>query len=98
MSDRTITLVVQRKRQVFLSDNNFGEIVRIENTTVQMGFFPFHCCGDVLFDYRTKQFCGLTFCFYQSHGEIGAWRNSQNVNTSLRYLLVDSPGKLKADP
>jgi hypothetical protein len=98
MSTRTITLTVHGEKSVFFSDNDFGETVRIGSMIAQMGFFPFHSGGDVLFDYRTKQFCGLTFCFYQSYSEIQAWYESQNVNASLRYSLVDSPSKLKCDP
>lgn len=93
----TMTLVVQGEKKVFFSDNNYGDIVRIDNKIVQMGFFPFNCCGDILFDYRSKQFCGLIFCFYHSYLEIGTWFRSQGFNESIRLSLVDSESKLRCD-
>jgi hypothetical protein len=98
MHTETLTLVVRGQKHAFFSDNNYGESVIIDNVAAQMGAFPFNCCGDVLFDYRTKQFSGLTFGFWQSYGVVGAWWESQGFNESARYWLVDSPDKLRKDP
>jgi hypothetical protein len=97
MPTKTLTLTVQGKKHVFLSDNDYGDVVRIKNVTAQIGPFPFDCGGDVLFNYETKQFCGLTFCFYRSYREMNAWFTTQNFNTSVQYSLVDSKETLKSD-